>query len=562
MAGLGDGLLATYRQYKRDTELIAGWLAENASKYGCRPRRRNGAAVMTSEFVPMAEAITKSEVTIHTAVRNAFRSAIVARRRCTEWYKENAHGDEADQSTDRHVYFTNILQTTWGILITCHLRVKRGKENNLPASVRLNESDFTATSNRFNMLQLDDDLDFSDDNTEDATVTFSKPTKKKQGRKKGAKKAKKHTTHFTSLSATIIPDEEQIEDEFWFAIYSFLMEMHKVLAIVRQYWQDFKDGEIDLVMASMGTRMAIDLIRRSEVELDVHITRPKRFPETKFPVSKLPALFMGNEHAQTGQYDGVRPESYTTFNPARVSTFICSHSDFSLYNIYILLTSWAYEFKTSPNSTGVKNTPLTSAQPEDSERLQDILVYFRLVTKCCRAPYEDEITRAARHVFEKHEVPIWTTFSFRILLEIESVLEESRDLPWQNAVAVTQTMLRPWDGLKMHDKDGKPLGTSEIQKTCCYGRHMSNVNGARDWLLHDEPGQCSCINRHKIVEYESHQFFKLNPMHCGMIVYDLYRSRQRYVAPGAAPIVFSPHPPPRTPKPRMPRTVVGHLSLT
>lgn len=46
------GLLCTYKQYKADTETIAGWLKANAVKHGYKFDGQDGTSIRTSDFVP------------------------------------------------------------------------------------------------------------------------------------------------------------------------------------------------------------------------------------------------------------------------------------------------------------------------------------------------------------------------------------------------------------------------------------------------------------------------------------------------------------------------------
>lgn len=115
-------VLATYRQYKKHIESIAGWLAENSTKRGFklgnapipmtsgrlkRKARKEARKAMEAsvkrpkhtvkvlEFVSIAKFIanlnTKPDIT--QALGHLFNCAIKARRQCTQWYEKYGHGD-------------------------------------------------------------------------------------------------------------------------------------------------------------------------------------------------------------------------------------------------------------------------------------------------------------------------------------------------------------------------------------------------------------------------------------------------------------------------------------
>ncbi|KAI2635867.1 hypothetical protein GGS26DRAFT_589532 [Hypomontagnella submonticulosa] len=142
----GD-LLATTWQYKRDTEVIAAWLSENARKCGYQatlltptttPAANDGATggnedakrdtdsktllpsskypVKMSEFISMARTIAKHSPDVHVpqTIDETFNRVIMARQRCTEWFETKTPEDE--DKNRRHRHFTIILERTWAAL--------------------------------------------------------------------------------------------------------------------------------------------------------------------------------------------------------------------------------------------------------------------------------------------------------------------------------------------------------------------------------------------------------------------------------------------------------------
>jgi hypothetical protein len=49
-------------------------------------------------------------------------------------------------------------------------------------------------------------------------------------------------------------------------------------------------------MASLLTNTAIELVRRSEHELDLTIERPKKYPASSFPAWTFPGIFIFETH--------------------------------------------------------------------------------------------------------------------------------------------------------------------------------------------------------------------------------------------------------------------------
>jgi hypothetical protein len=53
--------------------------------------------------------------------------------------------------------------------------------------------------------------------------------------------------------------EEDKEDDFWVAVALMLQEQQDMREVVRENWQKYRSGEVDLVVAAMTTDTAIKL---------------------------------------------------------------------------------------------------------------------------------------------------------------------------------------------------------------------------------------------------------------------------------------------------------------
>lgn len=434
------------------------------------------------------------------------------------------------------------------------------------ASTAVAERNSAASTNRFAAFYIDavadedtDELDVGD--AQSSTFTDL------------ATKGKKHKSSYTPPYTTIIPDEGQIEEEFWFAIQSFLQEQQKIRQEVRRYWKDYRDNENHLIMASFGTRMAIDLIRRSELELSLQVKRPARFPEDKYPVSAFPAMLVGMKQQEKQPFDA--PLDGFVQVPSRLN-------ELTLYNTYSTLKSWCYLLRDDTTYNVHKRVFCK----EDVDRLMRKIAWID--TSTGRGfPYEDDITRGVKKSLQCGEVPIWTSFALRLWLDIEDVLGTHLFIPWQDAVENTlkhaHTPLTHW-----HHQSGcrhvplaedafnegypkKPLvknkppaaskPTSMLEKIrslegprkkgmakrqqakkklskavnaeeqidsctcdaclrCGYDPYEKDVQRAFDWVTDVDGGLVLHISP------LSSEMIKTNPLHCGLLKYDLHRSRQ------------------------------------
>ncbi|KAK8130388.1 hypothetical protein PG999_002768 [Apiospora kogelbergensis] len=257
-------ILTTYRQYKRDTESIAGWLADNALKCGFKlagaatasgPRLKGKArkqaqasrsqqshTVKVSELIGMADTIIKHKPTPHVpkVLGSLFQRAIDARRDCSHWYQHHGNGDK--YSNRRHQHFTNVLQDVWEAL-----RPFQGSQTKWTGAAepnkkeRKNNND-TASDyvNRFAGLQVQNILSPDLDGAE--------------------KSIPKVSLELPNIAPAVIEKEEDdIEADFFFAIYSFLCDVKKLRRTVQHYWSDYASGKMELTVASMLTNIVIIL---------------------------------------------------------------------------------------------------------------------------------------------------------------------------------------------------------------------------------------------------------------------------------------------------------------
>ncbi|KAI0380491.1 hypothetical protein F5Y04DRAFT_281882 [Hypomontagnella monticulosa] len=124
-----EDLVDAYKQHKADTQVIAAWLAENASNCGydvasespqtqpadsTRVEDVYGAEgsyqVKLSSFIRLARAIAGHvpKVTVPDNIDETFSRVIESRKRCTEWFEARLGGDSEKDRRHRHF-------TTYGI---------------------------------------------------------------------------------------------------------------------------------------------------------------------------------------------------------------------------------------------------------------------------------------------------------------------------------------------------------------------------------------------------------------------------------------------------------------
>lgn len=426
----------------------------------------------------------------------------------------------------------------------------------------------SVSANRFAAFYIDaggdDDADELDVAGVESSMAAGKPAKEK----------KLKSSH-TVLPTTIIPDEDQIEEEFWFAIQSFLQELQMVRNEVRRYWEDYRRDESNLIMATFGTRMAIDLIRRSEIELGMQVKRPARFPDQKYPVSTFPALLVAAKKQAEGSSSGAGQNF-----DAPLDSFVLVSSrqnDLTLYNTYSTIKRWSYRWRKKPGYEMDRRL----------KRNEEIRRLIEKLSQICgladqRPPYEDDISKGVKKALACGEIPIWATFAMKLLLDMEDILYRCPLLPWLDASEHTFKHARnplthwhhelgrchtplsdetmdpdfPTEPIVKHKPSlaDQPISMLEKIRTsegprkkgmarkrrtkkkasnsaktdeetsscdtylrCGYDWYEKDVARALRWVSEMEQGKECFLRRFKTL--------KMNPLHCGLMKYDLYRAR-------------------------------------
>lgn len=440
---LGDNF-TTYRQYKDDTESIAGWLAKNALRCGYKiptaagpashpPTARlkgkarkeaRGAAkasstgprytIAVSDFVHMAKAIAdyKPKVTVPRALDNLFNRAIEARRRCTQWYEEHLH--DVEDSNRRHAHFTSVLTTAWETLRPFkEARASRSTKRPAPEVLGADNKPLVELVNRFSGLNVEHSAE-QDPEQEQA----------------GVPEQDEDDFKLTDVApVVVVRGEDDIEDDFFFAIFVFMGELSDVREFIRRVWASYRDGIGELMLSSLLTNTAIQMVRRAEHELDFTIDRPKKFPSSSYPVWTFPGIFMYEMHSN----DTVKAHSLDDFlKPSPlVSHFGCSHAELCLWEPYSALKLFLYELQyrgkqyLMPDGSEYVGSP---DLPETIRRLKRMLPCFQSISNAMAESFaNDEITSGVGVALQTDTVPIWVAFGLQLLLDMQDELRTAPD---------------------------------------------------------------------------------------------------------------------------------------
>ncbi|KAK7977359.1 hypothetical protein PG996_003424 [Apiospora saccharicola] len=555
-------LLATYRQYKKDTESIAGWLAENATKRGfklgntpkpgntsttsgrlkgkARKQARNDKeagvkhpkhTVKVSEFVSLAEFIASlaTKPDIPQALGNLFERAVKARRECTEWYKKHGHDALSDK---RHEHFTSILVDAWNTLLpfqTVNKTERRTESKARPEKNKRKEVNTTLPFlNRFSGLQVED-------------TTADEPT---------APESQQDFDSDASFElpgitpATIEKDEEEIEVDFFFAIHDFLNDINKLRRGMKQLWSEYTSEEMELSVVSLLTNVTIHLVRRAEQTLDLCVQRPAKYPASEFPVWTFPALFMRMQHQDDPQVqelslrDFVMPSTW-------IMSWECEHADFCMWTVYNAVKHRVSELEDSVKiqsnrEVSAGQTPLWLLAYHESEdlgskmyqRIQKMLAAFQVTSVRFKDSFaQDEITRGIFEIFRSGTLPVWAIFGIQTLLDTQDILHEAKSKqPLEELQLHTRNMLKTMD---LYEHGDNPFGKDAKDHSCTKHVRETSLKEIKELVLED--GFRHRVHRMLLEDgfieeeiairdnmQEEYHFLKRHPLRCGLLKYFLY----------------------------------------
>ncbi|KAL1797167.1 hypothetical protein ACET3X_003773 [Alternaria dauci] len=304
-------------------------------------------------------------------------------------------------------------------------------------------------------------------------------------------------------------DESEKESEFFFAIQSFLKDIHELRDIVQESWFAYKDGKCDLMHASIIANTAIDLVRHAESQFDLLLERPKKYPQNSFPVRVLPALLFMRLHVgmnmnPSSERDFLFPSSYLMPGSHR-----CQDVYWCLWPVYSGLKCCLDRILRSkdPETACPVMSETTSAEVsgahKDTYRTLELASLYRQNWLKTRIGITlDEVTRGMAHMFTHRKVPVWTTFGIQILLDVQDILTKDHledplnelRVRVDREIATKEALERSWASPFMPEPPAESIRKSMTQD-------LAYVKGAMN---------------------ERCKRLKLDPIRCGLLMYRTY----------------------------------------
>ena len=475
-------LQSTYKTYKEDTNAVASWLAVKAKQCGysadllthtggksaqakqaAKSQRLKGKArkeakqaaqaqgakaapssaqgaqsgpvyvIGTKDFISLAEyivAFTKPVVEVPTSLVKVLDRAIKLRKGHNDWSRETkATGKAADRlkSDETHSYFLGILEQTREILRPRMLAdVTDDALSKPPADLSVASEQTDAASHKIAHNRFDN-LEFEEPSQQflDAPGAV---------RAAGADPEKEPRFEAENL---------QTPEEKYLAVHCMFQDIRYIRSFLRKLWTSYKDGQIDLVAASITTYTAVDLVR------DLERDYTERFPGTT-GCEEISHLFYTVQCLHQGQQPNhkQRPDDPINFH-------MYDLAEECMLTTYIMLSTlqdaidpdFALVYK--PGHFGYRDRTTTWYEKFPRARFQDDklvilegfpdLSLFASTTKR-ETLAEDNFIRGIRDMGPGKEIPLWVVFAAQCFLDTQHVLEENLDRGYTSLVSTAQTM--------------------------------------------------------------------------------------------------------------------------
>lgn len=159
--------------------------------------------------------------------------------------RKKSYVDETiHQNNERHAHFIRVLERVVEILRSC----TSDKPKEEP---RRKDGDVEKTTTMFSLLEVEMP---SVEDEEGVIHAPSGPTE--------------HGQKSTTEKENALYELDEPEDEVLpFVLYCLFEDVHQVGQIVRDIWEEYKAGKINIMTASVVTNTAIDLVRKTEDDI-------------------------------------------------------------------------------------------------------------------------------------------------------------------------------------------------------------------------------------------------------------------------------------------------------
>ncbi|KAK0508380.1 hypothetical protein JMJ35_009464 [Cladonia borealis] len=465
----------TYQLYKEQTDKLAQWLVDNAAACGYKlpepdkqVARQNGALngtspsdsapsptpsgrlkgrarkdaklrtaaasvvsvedatsqptyrIKLSQFTELARKIAESSGTIVPASVIKLAGRVVDLRRGFSRFYEKQATDSTRTANLKHAHFVSTLEEVISILKapssgasndSVNASTSTNTGDTVKASTDRISSGTEMLSNQFDHLELEEPIDIDDTSP---ALNAATPTT-------GATASKADDK--VSCRVEYQSDNDEDDEEKYFAMYCLFTDLHGLRTFIGKTWEDYSDGKMDLMAASVLTNTAFDLVRRTETKFFTAL------PEFE-SAQKLIQFFMLFISILRGVNPRHReqPDDWFNYEVADVAQWLYLPT-------FILLDGFCDVIQPrqmplmKPGFFGIydpkadrKAMSLRQMLAEDKIILLEALPEFCLLGDSkVQFPGEDELTKGLREMYKTKKISLFLCFATQIYLDITHI---------------------------------------------------------------------------------------------------------------------------------------------
>lgn len=562
---LPSALFTTFRQYKQDTQTITEWLASTARLCGYQPptvsekldtvaskaksknKKKKKAAtpstgetntqsqpaaaptsskeyvVKTNEYVPMAQAITRSDaskVVIPLSVIKTWKSCIAGRSTTSKWYETNTERTDDQDSNITHEHFIEILKRALQILVpVARLQELDRKQFKLEKNKTVSVQPFVTSDNKFAQLEIQD-ID------ESAYEALADAATSSEDRPKATDKKPKY-----------IPEGPNPFDEWYFALQCFMEDLEILQQQAQTYWEDYADGEIDLVTTAISTNTAIEMVKRAEEEF-LKLKRPDEIEA--WGKIDLPRAWFIHCLARDDIDERSAVESGQFFVPMGAWEQ-AKESYLLLQRLCIVYSNGTVPGRrgndrafaiTRPAHFGAYNPELDFEDISDERQYQqmaaclsDMLVTIGALVMMVDQPFEDMLMQGIRVLQDNEDPPpMWLLFACQNFLDIHFTLGTRSERPYEELRDFGVATRR---NLKQHQAFMRENYMPRMRAQDDEDAVDEVLEELETWILNDEFKkimssfkQTGSTKKRRI--WQDFEILRLSPLLCGVMKYTFH----------------------------------------
>ena len=376
--------------------------------------------IKLSQFTELARKVAEAGVIVIPENVIKLASQVVDLRRGFSRFYEKQATDSTRTADLKHAHFVSTLEEVINILRPPSSVASDNAEN---ASTPINNANTSKPStdrisngtemlsNQFDHLELEEPIEIDDALPALSTEMPTNGAAASQTDEKAS-----HRVEYQSAN-------EEDDEEKYFAMYCLFTDLHGLRNFIGRTWDDYSDGRIDLMTASILTNTAFDLVRRMEIKFFAAL------PEFE-SAQKLIQFFMVFISILRG-VDPRRkelPDDWFNYEVADVAqwlylpTFILLDGFCDVIQPRQMPLMKPGFFGTYDPKADRKAMSLRQMLAEDKIILLEALPEFCLLGDSkVQFPGEDELTKGLREMYKTKKISLFLCFATQIYLDITHI---------------------------------------------------------------------------------------------------------------------------------------------